>query len=91
MDIPVILNERVYNLLTLQEILARDKKDPCNRMEFSLRDIQSAPSVEEEITSILKQIEENRKKDASKSAQNESQQEIQSSIDSQLALKPVWH
>ncbi len=87
MDIPVILNERVYNLLTLQTILTGDKKDPFNRMEFSLRDIQSARSVEEEIRSILKQIEENRKKAANKPAEKASQQEMRSSTDSQLAPK----
>ena len=62
MDIPVMLNEKVYNLLTLQEILARDRKDPFNRVEFTLRDIQPARGIEEEINNTLRQIEENRKK-----------------------------
>lgn len=57
-DIPVILNEHLYDLDTLLEIQKKDKLDPLNRYEFTLRDIQPARKDAESLQKIIQQIKE---------------------------------
>lgn len=57
-NIPVILNERLYDLNTLTEIQQRDKQDPFTRIEFFLRDIQPSRKNAEKLQKIISQIKE---------------------------------
>lgn len=60
-NIPVILNERIYDLNTLLDIHKNNKEDPFNKYKFILRDIQSDRKTAEEIKEIIQQIVKKRK------------------------------
>jgi hypothetical protein len=60
-NIPVILNERLYDLDTLIKIQQRDKLDPYTKYEFTLRDIQPSRKSAEELQKIVLQIKGLRK------------------------------
>ena len=66
MNIPVILNERTYDLEILLEIQKKDKLDPFNKYEFTFRDIQPARKTTEELQKIVQQIKEFHKNKQSK-------------------------
>jgi len=51
--IPVILNERVYNLEALLTILEKDKKDPFTGKSFDLSDIQPAEKTAFELQCFI--------------------------------------
>jgi hypothetical protein len=60
-NIPVMLNERLYDLDTLLMIQKKDKLDPFNKYEFTLRDIQPNRKAAEFLQKIVQQIKENHK------------------------------
>lgn len=61
-NIPVQLNERLYDLDTLLDIQRKNKKDPFNNYEFTLRDIQPARKESQAIQTIVQQIKDHHEK-----------------------------
>lgn len=57
-NIPVTLNECLYDLDTLLKIYHKDKKDPYNKQEFALRDIQTARRDADALRIIIQEIKE---------------------------------
>lgn len=57
-NIPVMLNERVYDLDTLLRIFEKDRLDPFTHYKFILRDIQPARKFIELFTKTVEQIKQ---------------------------------
>lgn len=59
MEIPVLLNERVYDFMTLRAIFENSKKDPFTGAIFYLSDITPAKTVAREIAVVMRLLQEN--------------------------------
>lgn len=59
-DIPVRMNDHIYELDTLEKILSNNSKDSFSNLTFKRRDIQPARDINDKIEQILEVISKNR-------------------------------
>lgn len=89
MDIPVLLNHRVYDLSTLEQLLKENKPDPFTRKFFKWADVSPAQQTARGIENILQAAKAKCEKSLVAKAENNEVAEDKSSTSNNTKDAPV--